>query len=265
MKPAKPKQVRIPAAQRREVIVRAAGRLFGERGYSGTRLDDVAAAAGVTKPILYRHFDSKKALYLALLARHETDLPRFFEGVAPAATAPESLVRAILEVWLDYVRANSHAWLMLFRDSSGDDEIQAFRARVSRRARQVMAEFIAAGRRDSRGAGGAGRRAPAERPRGHGALVDRPPRRSEVRSDGGGGAADGRDPQRDARLVTSSGAPAIVLRAAPIPSHSAPTGAPLAPNVPAMPGAVHKSDQAGENYGRSDCDWPRSWQPSMAS
>lgn len=144
MKPAKPKQVRIPAAQRREVIVRAAGRLFGERGYSGTRLDDVAAAAGVTKPILYRHFDSKKALYLALLARHETDLPRFFEGVAPAATAPESLVRAILEVWLDYVRANSHAWLMLFRDSSGDDEIQAFRARVSRRARQVMAEFIAA-------------------------------------------------------------------------------------------------------------------------
>ena len=143
MEPAKPKQVRIPAAQRREVIVRAAGRLFGERGYSGTRLDDVAAAAGVTKPILDRHFDSKKALYLALLARHETDLPRFFEGVAPAATAPESLVRAILEVWLDYVRANSHAWLMLFRDSSGDDEIQAFRARVSRRARQVMAEFIA--------------------------------------------------------------------------------------------------------------------------
>jgi AcrR family transcriptional regulator len=143
MESARPKQVRMPASERRGVIVQAAARLFGERGYSGTRLDDVAAAAGVTKPVLYRHFDSKKVLYMALLARHEADLPRFFEGVAPAGAGPESLVRAILEVWLDYVRANSHAWLMLFRDSSGDEEIQAFRARVSRRAREVMAAFIA--------------------------------------------------------------------------------------------------------------------------
>ena len=50
---------RLPVAERRETIVEAAGRLFGERGYDGARLDDVAAAAGVTKPVLYRHFDSK--------------------------------------------------------------------------------------------------------------------------------------------------------------------------------------------------------------
>ena len=38
-------------------------------------------------------------------------------------------LEAILEIWLDYVRENSHAWLMLFRDHSGDEEIQAVRAR----------------------------------------------------------------------------------------------------------------------------------------
>jgi len=128
---------RISAPERREIIFRAAGRLFAERGYAGTRLDDVASAAGVTKPMVYRHFESKKALYAALLEKHEADLPSFLEGTG------EPDVRAILGVWLDYVHENQHAWLMLFRDSSGDEEIQALRVRVSRRAREVMAAFVA--------------------------------------------------------------------------------------------------------------------------
>ena len=117
--------MRISAPERREVIFRSAGRLFAERGYGGTRLDDVAAAAGVTKPMVYRHFASKKALYMALLEKHEADLPSFLEGTG------EPDIHAILEIWLDYVRENQHAWLMLFRDSSGDEEIQALRVRVT--------------------------------------------------------------------------------------------------------------------------------------
>ena len=138
---------RLPADQRRELIARAAGQLFARRGYAGTRLDEVAAAAHVTKPIVYRHFPSKKALYLALLEKHEADLPTFLEGV-DQVLEPEPLARAILERWLDYVRENQHAWLMLFRDSSGDGEIQAVRERVSRRAREVLAGFIAERRSD---------------------------------------------------------------------------------------------------------------------
>jgi AcrR family transcriptional regulator len=129
------------AKERRELIARAAGRIFAQRGYAGTRLDDVAAAAHVTKPIVYRHFASKKGLYLALLEKHEADLPTFFEGVDDQL-GPEALAQAILERWLDYVRENQYAWLMLFRDSSGDDEIQAVRRRVSLRAREVVAGFI---------------------------------------------------------------------------------------------------------------------------
>lgn len=127
---------------RRELIARAAGRLFAQRGYAGTRLDDVAMAAHVTKPMVYRHFASKKALYLALLEKHERDLPAFFEGVDDLEEA-DLVARAILERWLDYVRENQHAWLMLFRDASGDEQIKAVRARVSLRAREVLARFIA--------------------------------------------------------------------------------------------------------------------------
>jgi AcrR family transcriptional regulator len=72
---------RLPPGERRALIVDAAGRLFGERGYEGTRLEDVAAAAGVTKPILYRHFADKAALYLALLERHRDDLGSFAAAV----------------------------------------------------------------------------------------------------------------------------------------------------------------------------------------
>lgn len=137
---------RISADERRLLIVRAAGRLFARDGYAGARLEDIAAAAHVTKPVVYKHFASKKALYLALLARHRDDLPSFFRQVeGPSGDrTPETVVREILEHWLDYVRENQHAWVMLFRDSSGDAEIQAFRRQVNLRARQVIAEFIAA-------------------------------------------------------------------------------------------------------------------------
>jgi AcrR family transcriptional regulator len=131
---------RMTAADRRALILREAGRLFALYGYAGTRIDDVAAAAQVTKPIVYRHFGSKKALYLALLAKHRDDLPTFLERVA---------LPAILDNWLDYVRENSHAWVMLFRDHSGDDEIRGERRRVNLRAREVLAGFIAE-RGDSR-------------------------------------------------------------------------------------------------------------------
>ncbi len=131
---------RMSGPDRRALILREAGRLFARHGYAGTRLDDVAAAANVTKPIVYRHFESKKALYLALLAKHRDDLPTFLErGELPS----------ILDHWLDYVRENSHAWVMLFRDSSGDEEVREVRRQVSLRAREVLAGFIA-GRPGSR-------------------------------------------------------------------------------------------------------------------
>lgn len=132
---------RLPVAERRELIVEAAGRLFGERGYDGTRLDDIAAAAGVTKPVLYRHFDSKRDLYVALLARHRDDLSSF-TGAMPAQGPHREWLRGVLDAWLAYVEAHAYAWKMLFRDTGGGPEVHAFRRDVHARAREVLVEVI---------------------------------------------------------------------------------------------------------------------------
>src|SRR5215210_8285539 len=92
---------RLPGAERRGLILEAAGELFGRGGYEGTRLEDIARAAGVTKPILYRHFADKRALYLALLERHRDDLSTF-AGAIPETGTVEGRVRAVLEAWVGY-------------------------------------------------------------------------------------------------------------------------------------------------------------------
>jgi AcrR family transcriptional regulator len=139
--PTRTTRKRLPVSERRALIVEAAGRLFGEHGYDVTRLDDVAAAAGVTKPVLYRHFDSKQALYLALLERHRDDLGTF-AGLLPVQGTAEERIRAVLDVWLDYVQTHAYAWKMLFRDTGGGPEIEAFRREVHARARAVLAGII---------------------------------------------------------------------------------------------------------------------------
>ena len=58
---------RMPAAERRLAIVEAAIRVFTEGSYRGTTTAEIARAAGVSEPILYRHFASKRDLYLAAL------------------------------------------------------------------------------------------------------------------------------------------------------------------------------------------------------
>lgn len=134
---------RLPPLERRSLIEDAAARLFAEQGYAATRLDQVAAAANVTKPVLYRHFESKQALYLALLRKHAEQLPRFVDPVV----GDEPLVArlpAILDGWFAYVEERPHAWHMIFRDTTGEEEIQAFRRQVQERARAVLVDLLRA-------------------------------------------------------------------------------------------------------------------------
>jgi len=58
---------RLPRGQRREQIIAAATRAFAKAGFAATGLDDIAAEAGISRAILYRHFDSKTDLYQAVL------------------------------------------------------------------------------------------------------------------------------------------------------------------------------------------------------
>jgi AcrR family transcriptional regulator len=137
-----PPKTRLPAAERRELILRAAMNRFGEAGYDAARLDEIAADAGVTKPIIYRHFGSKKGLYLAVLGRHREDLPTFLEDL-PDEPSLEHLARTILDGWLAYAYENQLRWRMLFRDQGGDADVRQARADVHERARDVLAGFLA--------------------------------------------------------------------------------------------------------------------------
>jgi AcrR family transcriptional regulator len=66
-----PTEVRqlLPRAERQDAILRGAARAFAHSGYAATSMEDVAAASGITKLIVYRHFDSKEELYRAVLQR----------------------------------------------------------------------------------------------------------------------------------------------------------------------------------------------------
>ena len=81
---------------RRAAILRAAASAFAERGFAGTSMDDVAAAAGITRLIVYRHFDSKETLYAAVLQRVRDRLAE--ESAAAAASGERAAVRALLSV-----------------------------------------------------------------------------------------------------------------------------------------------------------------------
>jgi AcrR family transcriptional regulator len=59
--------VRLPAAERRQALLEAASLVFAKSSYSGATTAEIAAEAGVSEPILYRHFGSKRELYLACL------------------------------------------------------------------------------------------------------------------------------------------------------------------------------------------------------
>lgn len=65
--PTTPTPTRMPRAQRRTQLLELATRVFTQSGYHGTSMDDIAAAAGVTKPVLYQHFSSKESLYVEVI------------------------------------------------------------------------------------------------------------------------------------------------------------------------------------------------------
>lgn len=85
---------RMRAEDRRELVLEAATRVFGERGYHGATTDAVAKAAGVSQPYVVRMFGGKEALFLAVLERAlERLLEAFRTAIAelPSGSGPEEL------------------------------------------------------------------------------------------------------------------------------------------------------------------------------
>jgi len=83
---------RIPAAERRELILEAASTVFGERGYAGATTDQVAQAAGISQPYVVRMFGSKENLFVEVLGRGLEKLTTAFEAaIAESKAAGETV------------------------------------------------------------------------------------------------------------------------------------------------------------------------------
>ncbi len=131
------------APARRAVIERAATELFADRGYHGTSMEAIAQRSGVSVPVVYDHFASKKELHRRLLEQHFAELrdvwAQHLAGPQPAA---ERLGRAI-DAWFAYVQDHRYAWRMLFRETTGDPEVEAIHRDVAARSRAALLPLLA--------------------------------------------------------------------------------------------------------------------------
>jgi AcrR family transcriptional regulator len=114
--PRRPRR-RLRAEQRRESILEAANMVFGQRGYDTVRIDDVAAAAGISKALIYEHFRSKQELYSELMNRAALEM---LERIVAAASEPEAMGVRRLEkgavAGFSFVTEQPEAFQMFVRD-----------------------------------------------------------------------------------------------------------------------------------------------------
>ena len=106
------KRRRNRAAREREIL-EAAERIFGERGYQGTSMDDVAAEVGVSKPLIYQYYGSKDGLFLACLARLRAQLLETVADAVMAARDPEEALYAGFVAWFQFLDDHPQAWSVL--------------------------------------------------------------------------------------------------------------------------------------------------------
>lgn len=112
---------RLPADQRRRQLLDIACRIFADSGFHASAMDDIAGAAGVTKPVLYQHFASKRALFVEVLEDVGGQLLTSL-GVATAeATTGRDRVEAGFTNYFRFVTGNEPAFRVLFGASARND------------------------------------------------------------------------------------------------------------------------------------------------
>jgi len=137
---------RLTADARRRQLFDVALSLFAEHGYSATTMDDIAELAGVTKPLVYQHFESKRALYLELLdvVSHEL-IDRIVQSTA-AAEGPRQQVEFGFAGYFQLMIDNELAFRLLYgRDAPDDAELGAALHRVEETIAQAIDPLIDAG------------------------------------------------------------------------------------------------------------------------
>jgi AcrR family transcriptional regulator len=109
---------RLSAPDRRAAILSAALEVFSERGFTEASLDDVAARGGISKALIYEHFDSKRELQIALLDSFVHELIGRVVGAIGSAEENEQRLRAGIEAFLAFAEERPAALRLLTRNIS---------------------------------------------------------------------------------------------------------------------------------------------------
>lgn len=129
---------RLTAARRRRQLFDVAVETFAASGFDSTTMEEIASAAGVTKPLLYQHFASKRALYLELIDDVSSRLLKALDEAASGETNGWRRVLAGMQAYFLFVLDNQSAMRLLF-DAPQDEEL----ARGLHALEDAIASFVA--------------------------------------------------------------------------------------------------------------------------
>ncbi len=146
-------RARLSAEERRATVLECACQIFAKGTYHGSTTAEIARTAGVTEPILYRHFASKRDLYLACLNAAWAECRTMWEEAIADESDPALWVGAMGRSYLaakDKRGQVATLWMQALTEASDDPEIRRF---IRRHMREVHS-FVADAIRRSQAAGG---------------------------------------------------------------------------------------------------------------
>jgi AcrR family transcriptional regulator len=128
---------RLARADRERLMLGAAGDAFSAQGFHRSSMDEIARAAGVTKPMLYRYFGSKEDLYAAYLRMTGHELIDRVRAPETRNQSPRARLRAGLRAFLTYVEEHRAGWTVLHGESTTPTDVQIAREIAGLRARII--------------------------------------------------------------------------------------------------------------------------------
>jgi TetR/AcrR family transcriptional regulator len=142
-----PRAARLTKAERKRQLLAHAKQLFVTLGYHATTTEKIAAAAGVTEPVLYRHFGSKKALFLEVLEEVRAATLDRWHAETSSLTDPLAKLHAIADMYLGTTRVHAVEFRIMHRAlvETDDEEIVALLRSFYLDSEALLARIIAEG------------------------------------------------------------------------------------------------------------------------
>ena len=136
--------LRLPAIERKEQVLDVALSVFATKGFHDTSMNDIAEAAGVTKPVVYQHYESKRALFLAIIDHVGDRMIDVLTAATSGLTDGQAQVEAGMIAFFKWVERDRNAFKFLFESGTQNDEEFTIAIRkVLDRSAEAIAPLIA--------------------------------------------------------------------------------------------------------------------------